>query len=73
MLLVTVYRRWVSPFLGPHCRFYPSCSAYALDALRVYGALEGTWLAVRRIGRCHPFHPGGFDPVPPKTVEDPRS
>jgi putative membrane protein insertion efficiency factor len=65
MVLITGYRRFVSPLLAPRCRFEPSCSAYALEAVREHGALRGTWLAVRRIGRCHPFHPGGFDPVPP--------
>jgi len=65
MALITGYRRFVSPLLGPRCRFAPSCSAYALEAVREHGALRGTWLAVRRIGRCHPFNPGGFDPVPP--------
>ena len=63
--LISLYRRFVSPLLGPRCRFYPSCSAYGLEAVREHGALRGSWLAVRRIGRCHPFHPGGFDPVPP--------
>ena len=65
MVLITGYRRFISPLLGPRCRFAPSCSAYALEAVREHGALRGTWLAVRRIGRCHPFNPGGFDPVPP--------
>jgi putative membrane protein insertion efficiency factor len=65
MLLVSGYRRFVSPLLGPTCRFEPSCSAYSLEALRVHGALFGTWLTIRRIGRCHPFNPGGYDPVPP--------
>jgi putative membrane protein insertion efficiency factor len=65
MALITGYRRFISPLLGPRCRFAPSCSAYALEAVRGHGALRGTWLAVRRIGRCHPFNPGGFDPVPP--------
>lgn len=65
MALITGYRRFVSPLLGPRCRFAPSCSAYALEAVREHGALRGSWLAVRRIGRCHPFNPGGFDPVPP--------
>ena len=64
MALITGYRRFISPLLGARCRFAPSCSAYALDAVREHGALRGTWLAVRRIGRCHPFNPGGFDPVP---------
>ena len=65
MVLITGYRRFISPLLGPHCRFAPSCSAYAFEAVRVHGALRGSWLAVRRIARCHPFHPGGLDPVPP--------
>jgi hypothetical protein len=62
--LLTGYRRFISPLLGPRCRFYPSCSAYALEAVQLHGALRGSWLAVRRLGRCHPFHPGGIDPVP---------
>ena len=66
LLLVTAYRRGVSPLLPARCRFAPTCSAYAAEALRVHGALRGTWLAVRRVGRCHPFHPGGHDPVPPR-------
>jgi uncharacterized protein len=63
--LIRGYRMVVSPMLGPRCRFYPSCSAYALEAIRVHGAARGSWLAARRISRCHPFHPGGLDPVPP--------
>ena len=62
--LLTVYRRFISPLLGPRCRFYPSCSAYALEAVQLHGALRGSWLAVRRLSRCHPFHAGGLDPVP---------
>jgi uncharacterized protein len=65
VLLVRAYQLLVSPLLGPRCRFYPSCSAYAVEALRVHGALRGTWLAVRRVGRCHPWNPGGVDTVPP--------
>jgi uncharacterized protein len=65
VLLLTGYRRFISPLLGPRCRFYPSCSAYALEAVQVHGALRGTWLAARRLSRCHPFHAGGLDPVPP--------
>lgn len=65
VFLVTGYRRIVSPVLPPSCRFYPSCSAYALEAVQVHGALRGSWLAVRRLSRCHPFHAGGLDPVPP--------
>jgi putative membrane protein insertion efficiency factor len=56
--------RLISRWLPPHCRFYPSCSAYALEALQVHGARRGTWLAAKRIGRCHPWHAGGLDPVP---------
>lgn len=63
------YRRFISPLLTARCRFYPSCSAYALEAIRVHGAGRGSWLAVRRLSRCHPFHPGGLDPVPP-AVDD---
>lgn len=65
VLLVRAYQLLVSPLLGPRCRFYPSCSAYAVQALRVHGALRGTWLAVRRVARCHPWNPGGVDQVPP--------
>jgi hypothetical protein len=65
LALVRGYRRFVSPLLGPRCRFTPTCSAYALEALTTHGAARGSWLALRRVGRCHPFHPGGHDPVPP--------
>lgn len=71
--MIAVYRRYVSPMLGPRCRFYPSCSCYAADAVRMHGAARGSWLAARRLLRCHPFHPGGFDPVPEPLAEaDPR-
>ena len=62
--LIRGYQRFISPALPPSCRFYPSCSTYALEALAKYGLLKGSWLAVRRLMRCHPFHPGGVDPVP---------
>jgi len=62
--LIQVYRYGISPFLGVRCRFEPSCSQYAVDALRSHGLLKGLWLAVCRVGRCHPWHPGGYDPVP---------
>lgn len=65
ILPIRGYQRFISPLFPPVCRFYPSCSAYAVEALRVHGALYGWWLAVRRIARCHPFNPGGLDPVPP--------
>ncbi|HUA28197.1 MAG TPA: membrane protein insertion efficiency factor YidD [Streptosporangiaceae bacterium] len=69
MLLLTGYRTFVSPLLGPRCRFYPSCSAYALEAVQVHGALRGSWLAARRLSRCHPFHAGGLDPVPARAAK----
>ena len=62
--LIHAYRWLISPLLGPRCRFYPSCSAYALEAIERFGAMRGAWLSMRRLGRCHPWHPGGFDPVP---------
>jgi putative membrane protein insertion efficiency factor len=71
LALIALYQRWVSPALGERCRFAPSCSHYAADALRVHGLLRGSWLAVRRVGRCHPWNPGGYDPVP-RPVASPR-
>lgn len=65
LAVIGAYQRWLSPLLGQHCRFAPSCSAYAAQALTSHGLLRGSWLAVRRLGRCQPFHPGGHDPVPP--------
>ena len=62
---IHLYRWLVSPLLPRACRFYPSCSAYALEALHTHGPLRGSWLALRRLGRCHPLNPGGLDPVPP--------
>ncbi|QNH54915.1 membrane protein insertion efficiency factor YidD [Selenomonas timonae] len=64
LLLVHVYRSGISPLLPPSCRYYPTCSAYALEAIERYGAWRGGWMALRRILRCHPFHKGGYDPVP---------
>jgi len=62
--LVNFYRKHISSASSPKCRYFPTCSAYALEALEKYGALKGGWLAFRRLLRCHPFHEGGFDPVP---------
>ena len=62
--MIRFYRRFISPMFPPCCRFTPTCSAYALEAIQKYGALKGGYLAVLRILRCNPFHPGGYDPVP---------
>lgn len=62
--LVRGYQLVLSPYLGQRCRFHPSCSEYALEALQTHGALCGSWLALRRLSKCHPWHPGGYDPVP---------
>jgi uncharacterized protein len=59
-----VYRYGISPMLGRNCRFHPSCSEYAAEAVSEHGALKGSWLALKRVSCCHPFHPGGYDPVP---------
>lgn len=63
-LPIELYRWTISPVLGPHCRFHPTCSAYAIEAIERHGAVRGGWMALRRIGRCHPWHAGGPDPVP---------
>lgn len=64
--VIRCYQYLISPMLGPRCRFHPTCSDYAIEALRTHGALTGGWLALRRVVRCHPLHPGGHDPVPPR-------
>ena len=64
LLLVQFYRNCISPLLPPSCRYYPTCSAYAMEAIERYGARRGGWMALRRVLRCHPFHAGGYDPVP---------
>lgn len=65
--LIKVYQYVISPLLGPRCRFWPSCSHYALEALREHGFLRGGWLSLKRLSKCHPLHPGGVDPVPPAS------
>ena len=64
LLCIKFYQFFISPFLGKNCRYYPSCSAYAVEAVEKYGSLKGGLLAVKRVLRCHPFHAGGYDPVP---------
>jgi putative membrane protein insertion efficiency factor len=64
LVLIKTYRYCLSPLLGPNCRFFPTCSDYAALAIDKHGAGRGSWLALKRIARCHPWHPGGFDPVP---------
>lgn len=69
--LLRAYRLLISPLYGQVCRYHPSCSAYALEAVTEHGALRGSWLAVRRLGRCHPWAPGGYDPVPAHPAASP--
>jgi putative membrane protein insertion efficiency factor len=64
LALLRAYQLLIRPLLGANCRFYPSCSDYAREAVERHGAWRGSWLAVRRVARCHPYHPGGYDPVP---------
>ena len=64
LALIRLYQRFLSPALPPSCRFHPTCSHYAYEAIANHGATKGGWLAVRRLSRCHPLHPGGYDPVP---------
>lgn len=73
VLPIRGYQIVISPLLGPRCRFVPSCSAYAVEAVIRHGVLRGGWLSIRRLLRCHPWHPGGFDPVPPRrTTKSPQ-
>ncbi|MCM2678090.1 membrane protein insertion efficiency factor YidD [Echinimonas agarilytica] len=68
---IKCYQKLISPLLGPCCRFYPSCSHYAIEAINIHGVGKGSWLAAKRILRCHPFNPGGNDPVPDKPPKKP--
>lgn len=64
LALIRFYQFAISPFLGQRCRFFPSCSEYAVEAIQRHGVLRGSWLGMRRLSHCHPWHPGGYDPVP---------
>lgn len=72
LFLIKFYQRYISIFLGKNCRFYPTCSAYTYEAIETYGFIKGVYLGMRRIVKCHPFNPGGYDPVPKcmKSRED---
>jgi hypothetical protein len=69
-LIISGYQYLISPLLGPHCRFYPTCSSYAQQAVQRYGIFKGSWLSIKRLSRCHPWHAGGEDPVPDLKVNE---
>ena len=73
VLIIRGYQYLISPLLGPHCRFYPTCSYYAQDAVQRHGVFKGGWLAIQRVCRCHPWHDGGEDPVPESASEENES
>jgi putative membrane protein insertion efficiency factor len=66
--MIRFYKRFISPILPSACRFEPTCSQYTYQAIEIHGVIKGTWLGIKRISRCHPFNPGGYDPVPPKEL-----
>ncbi|MDS9472956.1 membrane protein insertion efficiency factor YidD [Sporosarcina pasteurii] len=68
--IIKFYQKAISPLTPPTCRFHPTCSQYGFEAIETHGALKGSWLAARRISKCHPFHEGGYDPVPDKNSKD---
>ena len=69
ILFIRFYQKFISPLFPAKCRYYPTCSQYTLDAIQEYGAIKGTYLGIKRILRCHPFHEGGYDPVPKRKIE----
>lgn len=69
ILLIRFYQKFISPLTPPSCRFYPTCSHYGIEAIERFGPIKGTWLTIKRIVKCQPFHPGGFDPVPEKKTK----
>jgi len=73
LALVRTYQKLVSPFLGNNCRYHPTCSHYTYEAIEIHGAAKGSWLGIKRIGRCHPFHEGGIDPVPGSLDSQPHT
>lgn len=73
LVLIRIYRYAISPMMASHCRFYPTCSCYAQEAIETHGLLRGGWLSLRRLGRCHPWNPGGYDPVPSYTTSNSSS
>ncbi|MCP3741052.1 membrane protein insertion efficiency factor YidD [Rossellomorea sp. BNER] len=73
LLIIRFYQIVISPIKPPTCRFYPTCSHYGMEAIRRYGALKGGWLTIKRISKCHPFHPGGIDHVPDKLPSSKRN
>lgn len=70
LLLIRFYQKYISIFLGKNCRFIPTCSAYTYEAIERFGVLKGGFLGIKRILKCHPWHPGGFDPVPKKNIQE---
>ncbi|PYZ91798.1 membrane protein insertion efficiency factor YidD [Salipaludibacillus keqinensis] len=69
IVLIRFYQKWISRFTPATCRFYPTCSHYGMEAIKRFGAVKGSWLTIRRLVKCQPFHPGGFDPVPEKQKQ----